>query len=364
MSTRSRLLGAAAGAAVAGGAAVGVARIVTYRRLAHLPAAGDQVPLGSLRSPAITVHASDGVPLHAEVDEYEPPPSSGRRRRKGLKDEPPFTLVFIHGFCLDLDCWHFQRAAYRGLVKTVYYDQRSHGQSARSDSANTTIEQLGSDLKQVLDDLTNDEPVVLIGHSMGGMTIMALAEQHPELFGTKVAGLALISTTGGEVDPSRILLPMVPTGIGSGVLGRTVRALRFGHRVVDSVRNFGEDIALTMTDVFAFGSQDVPEEYLRFTYQMVAETPYETVADFYPTLTSMDKWSVMPVLSRVPTAIITGTADKMIPVERSRKLHAKIGGSDLLECPDAGHLVLIERHEDVNHELDSLMAHVFERMEP
>lgn len=363
MSTRNRLLGAAAGAAVAGGAAMGVAKIVTYRRLSHRPAAGDQVPLGSLRSSAITVHASDGVPLHAEVDEYESPPSTGRRRRKGLQDEPPFTVVFIHGFCLDLDCWHFQRAAYRGLVKSVYYDQRSHGQSGRSESANTTIEQLGSDLKQVLDDLTNDEPVVLVGHSMGGMTIMALAEQHPELFGSKVAGVALISTTGGEVDPSRIVLPMLPTGVGSGVLGRGVRALRFGHRVVDSVRSFGEDIALTLTDRYAFGSHDLPEDYLRFTYQMVATTPYETVANFYPSLASMDKWSVMPVLGRVPTAIITGTADRMISMERSRKLHAKIQGSDLLECPEAGHLVLIERYEAVNEELDSLMSHVFERME-
>ena len=42
------------------------------------------------------------------------------------------TLVFCHGYALNLDCWHFQRAAYRGLVRAVYYDQRSHGRSGRS----------------------------------------------------------------------------------------------------------------------------------------------------------------------------------------------------------------------------------------
>ena len=40
---------------------------------------------------------------------------------------------------------------------------------------------------------------MLVGHSMGGMTIMALAEQRPELFAERVAGVALISTSAGEV---------------------------------------------------------------------------------------------------------------------------------------------------------------------
>ena len=42
-------------------------------------------------------------------------------------------------------------------------------------------------------------PIVLVGHSMGGMTIMALADAHPELFGDQVLGVALLSTSAGEV---------------------------------------------------------------------------------------------------------------------------------------------------------------------
>ena len=95
-------------------------------------------------------------------------------------------MVFVHGFCLNLDCWHFQRAAYRGLVRTVYYDQRSHGRSGRSDREHADIDQLGRDLKQVIDQVAPDGPVVLVGHSMGGMSIVALAEQFPELIGDRV----------------------------------------------------------------------------------------------------------------------------------------------------------------------------------
>ena len=58
---------------------------------------------------------------------------------------------------------------------------------------------LGRDLDAVLRALAPDGPLVLVGHSMGGMTIMALAEQRPELFAERVAGVALLSTSAGEV---------------------------------------------------------------------------------------------------------------------------------------------------------------------
>ena len=73
-----------------------------------------------------------------------------------------------------------------------------------------TIEQLGRDLKHVLDTVVPHGPIVLVGHSMGGMTIMALAEEYPELFGDRIVGVGLISTTAGGLEPHRIVAPMLP----------------------------------------------------------------------------------------------------------------------------------------------------------
>jgi len=217
MTLRRRIAGMAAGAAgvAVAGTAVEVAR---RRRVIARRGAGDRAPLGSLHSAPLTVVASDGVPLHVEVDEFLP--SVERGRRSAAKAAPPaLTLVFVHGYALNLDCWHFQRSGYRGLVRAVYYDQRSHGRSGRSSLGHATIEQLGHDLKQVLDEVVPDGPVVLVGHSMGGMTIVALAELHPELFGDRVVGVGLISTTAGGLDPSRIVLPMLPAPFGGSVVG-------------------------------------------------------------------------------------------------------------------------------------------------
>ena len=336
------------------GAAVGVAAAGTALRVAQRRAviarrgAGDETEFGSLRSAPITVVAEDGVDLHVEVGEYA---GTGRRRAK----VPELTVVFIHGYSLNLDSWHFQRAAYRGQVRTVYYDQRSHGRSGRSGPSHATIDQLGRDLLLVLDTVVPQGPIVLVGHSMGGMTIMALAEEHPELFGDRIVGVGLISTTAGGLEPHRIVAPMLPTTVGGAVAARLMAVLARGHRQVDGFRRLGRSVAVVATDELAFGD-DVPASYVEFVDEMISATPFGVVAEFFANFASFDKLESVKALAVVPTSIICGTADKITSIGHSRKLHAHIAGSSLLECQGAGHLVIMERYDDVNAELDHLIA--------
>lgn len=362
--TRSgrRIAGLAAGAA--GVAAAGAAADIVRRRREIGRRGIDDTPFGALRSRPTNVIASDGVPLHVEVEEIEAQERSGangRRGRRRAAESPPLTVVFVHGFALNLDCWHFQRAAYRGLVRTVFYDQRSHGRSGRSTASNSTIEQLGSDLMSVLDAVAADGPVVLVGHSMGGMSIVALAEQRPDLFGDRVVGVGLISTTAGGLEPSRILLPMVPAKLTGGVTYRAVRTLARRHRTIDGIRRAGRAVAMVATDLFAFGDE-VPAAYVDFADEMLSATPFEVVADFFPHLRSLDKFHAVESMSQVPTTVICGTDDKITSIGHSRKLHDRIAGSTLLECEDAGHLVILERHDQVNAALDQLISAAGERV--
>lgn len=342
-----RGVGAALGV-VAVGAGVEVAR--RRRTVTARTGAGDVTPLGSFRSAPRTVVTPDGVPLHVEVDERAEP-----------ADGPRLTVVFVHGYALTLDCWHFQRAGYRGLVRTVFYDQRSHGRSGRSDREHATIDQLGRDLEQVIEEVAPDDPVVVVGHSMGGMTIVALAEQRPELFGDKIVGVGLVSTTAGGLDVGRILLPVVPAKLGGPFTLRAVRGLHRGHRGVDTVRRLGAVVAEAFTDTFAFGD-DVPASYVRFVDSMLSRTPFEVLAEFFPSLHGLDKFHAVEALDRVPVSIICGTADKLTGIGHSRKLHSRIAGSQLTEAEGAGHMVIMERHEQVNAALDQLLAAASERV--
>lgn len=346
MSIKGRIFGTVVGAAglAAAAGAVGIAR---QNRVIGNRAAGERVAFGELHSAPLVVVADDAVDLHVEID--EPADFGG-----APATDDDLTVIFVHGYSLNLDCWHFQRAAYRGQVRTVFYDQRSHGRSARSEEDHCTIEQLGHDLRRVIED-TAPGPCVVVGHSMGGMSVVSLAEHYPELFGDKVVGAALISTTAGGLDPGRVLFPMVPLGLGGRFVGRAVRTLDLGHKVVDLARVWGHAVADVMTDRYAFGD-DVPADHVEFVYSMLNATPFAVVADFYPAFATLDHFEHLEPLGRVPTAIICGTEDRITSVAHSRKLHSRIPGSSLLECEGAGHMVLLERHKEVTAELDDLLS--------
>ena len=347
MSIKGRIFGTVVGAAglAAAAGAVGIAR---QNRVIGNRAAGERVEFGELHSAPLVVVADDAVDLHVEID--EPGDFGGVPAR-----DDDLTVVFVHGYSLNLDCWHFQRAAYRGQVRTVFFDQRSHGRSARSSEDHCTIDQLGHDLRRVIE-VTVPGRCVVVGHSMGGMSVISLAEQHPELFGDKVVGAALISTTAGGLDPGRILFPMVPLGLGGRFVGRAVRTLDIGHKVVDVARVWGHAVADVVTDRYAFGSGEVPASHVEFVYSMLNSTPFAVVADFYPAFATLDKFEHLEPLGRVPTSVICGTEDKITSVAHSRKLHSRIPGSSLLECVGAGHMVLLEQHKQVTAELDDLIS--------
>ncbi len=357
MSARRRVVSVAGGVAagaVAAAAAGTAYRVARRRQVIGRRGAGDHTPFGSLHSDPITVVTDDGVDLHVEVDEYAGP--------RGRGAAPELTVVFAHGYSLTMDSWHFQRAAYRGRVRAVYYDQRSHGRSGRSTPGHATIEQLGRDLMTVLDTVVPDGPVVLVGHSMGGMTIIALAEERPELFGDRVVGVGLISTTAGGLEPHRMLLPVLPSNVGGQMAARLVSVLARGHRTIDGLRRIGRSVALVATDELAFGD-DVPASYVEFVDRMLSSTPFEVVAEFFPNFAGLDKFETVKALSVVPTTIICGTEDKLTSIDHSRRLHARIAGSSLLECDGAGHMVLMERHDEVDDELDLLLAAAADRVD-
>lgn len=346
MSLATRVAGAVAGALglAAAGAAVGVG--VKHRELLRREPGAAHAPYGSLRGDSMHVVADDGVDLYVEIDEVTP--------GNELPGTEGLTLVLVHGFALSMDCWHDQRDHFRGRVRTVLFDQRSHGRSKRSAPEHCRIDQLGRDLRRVIE-TTTDGPVVVVAHSMGGMALISMGEQFTEMLGAQVVGVGLVSTTAGEIDPARVLLPIVPPAVGASVIGPAIRTLERLGGTVDKVRTWGRDVAGVLTDSWAFGDP-VGTDLVDFVTDMIDGTPFGVVADFYPSFDELDLFSRVSVLGAVPTVIVCGTRDRITKLALSRSLHAHIHGSDLVEVPGAGHLVILERPDEVNGALDDLVS--------
>ena len=195
----------------------------------------------------------------------------------------------------------------------------------------------------------------LVGHSMGGMTVMSLAESHPEMFGDRVVGVGLVATTAGGLRTHRVINPYLPDRLMRQVTPRAMALLARAPGLVDGARRTGSDIGFLVTSKMAFGG-DVPTPYVEFVDEMLSQTPFEVLAEFFPNFDDLDKFEVLHSFEQVPTLILAGTEDVLTSIGHSRKMASRIRGSQLVEVPGAGHMVILERAEQVNTALARLLA--------
>jgi pimeloyl-ACP methyl ester carboxylesterase len=373
------LIGAAVGLAAAGTAiGVAVTRSATSavranqlagqagddgRAVADVPARElrQQDPLGAGSRTAdrtALVQTDDGVLL--AVEEVGPL-------------DAPLTVVFVHGYALSMASWTFQRRdlaaqlatanGHRPTARLVFYDHRGHGASGRGDAAHATIDQLAADLESVLDARVPRGPVVLVGHSMGGMTVLTLAQRRPELFGTRIAGVALLSTSSGNLADLDFGLPQLLTRLRAAVLPVATWTMRRRPAFAEHTRRLARGIVSAATWSLSFASTDVDPALGRYVDAMIAGTPVDVVAELYPAIAGLDAAGAIEPLRRVPTLVLTGDADKMIPKAHSEELvealrRAGDGTVEFVVVPDAGHLVLLEKQDQVTAALVELVRRV------
>ena len=343
-------------ALAAGGVAAGLEleKRVVSTRIGR--ASGRDARIVPPRSTGPVLRTPDGVPLHVEVDERadDPRAAYGTERPPLPADAP--TLVLVHGYALSMDCWLYQRERFRGRVREVLYDQRSHGRSGHSSAEYCRVPQLAEDLRQVLAEVTGDGPVVLVGHSMGAMTIMHLALSYPELFGPQVKGVALFSTSAGSLadySPVRAVPGRVFTRVAPPVLAGLNRV----PELVRRSRGSGSDLGYVVTRRMAFGS-DVPANIVELVSEMLAETSLEVVADFYPAFAELDAYAAFDVLGGVPCAVVGGVDDHITPVEHTDTIVELLPDAVATRVEHCGHLGLMEHPEVFSQALEDLYARV------
>ncbi|MEU0036443.1 MULTISPECIES: alpha/beta hydrolase [unclassified Streptomyces] len=351
---------------VAAGAAAGVAieRLTVGRGMRNKArlALDSTGPYGSLRGTPGKAYADDGTELYYEVDDIEQDVTFTPRRRRlfGRKAPAPVTVVFSHGYCLNQDSWHFQRAALRGVVRTVHWDQRSHGRSGRGvaqskDGTPVTIDQLGRDLKAVIDAAAPEGSVVLVGHSMGGMTVMALADQYPELIRDRVVAVALVGTSSGRLGEVNFGLPVAGVNAVRRVLPGVLKALGQQAALVERGRRATADLFAGIIKRYSFASRDVDPAIARFAERMIEGTPIDVVAEFYPAFTDHDKTEALACFADLPVLVLAGVGDMVTPSEHSEAIADLLPDAELVLVPDAGHLVMLERPEVVMDRLADLL---------
>ncbi len=328
--TRRLLIGAASAAVAAGGAlATGRAAVRRARRRSDPRADEDFFELADLRPPVAHLHAvgRDGSDLHLLA--------AGQGR----------PVVLLHGVTLQAGAWRYQFAL-ADRCRVLAADLRGHGRS-RAGKAGYGLDPLADDLADELISL-DLRGAVLVGHSMGGMTIMRFAHRHPEVLAERVSALVLVSTSSDPV-----------LGLGTASSLRGVAAAvqaplsRVGWKRVPTYRPSDSDLHFGLVRL-SFGDTVAPH-LVDVTRRMVAAMDAEALNRSFLGLLANDEHAHLPAID-VPTLVVVGSRDLITPPRAARRIAAAIPGAELHVIPGAGHQLMMERPDELNALLAGLLG--------
>ncbi len=345
---RRGLIGLGVGIGVAGAAtAAGLVADRVHRRRSAALETGESLVAEPSRE--LVVLADDGVPLHVEIDE----PEEGSETE--IDGVPKPTVILSHGYCLTSQCWVFQRRALTSAgFRVVVWDQRGHGRSEKGPKSSYTIDQLGEDLFQVISTVAPTGSLALVGHSMGGMTMMALGRSHADLVKDRVIALGWISTSPGG-------LPLA-TGDIVASAGR-ILIDRLGPRVagmfearpelLSTLLRSNKDLEEFLVERYSFASP-VARSVVRLTANMLLGTDLGVMSSFSPTFEAYAKTSDLARFDGLETLVFNGDSDVLTPPEHSDAIVRAIPGAEHVIVRDAGHVIMLEHPEMLNEQLEAL----------
>jgi pimeloyl-ACP methyl ester carboxylesterase len=316
---------AVAAGTVAAGAAVRI--LVGRRRRANEGAS----PIGDLPPEELDPIASfDGTEIAVRV--------------AGEPDAP--LLLFTHGFSLDMSVWHEQWIDLADDFRCVLMDHRSHGESADAAHGDLSIRAMGRDIAAVLDAVATERPAVVIGHSMGAMAIIAMAEQRPELFGPRVAGAVLIGASSSDLfrgamgSVAELLRPR---------MGTFATAARRVDRLRRAVLASPTDVGGVFTRMTQFGP-DAQPHLVDHIVGLAGRARSTVWTDGLTELMEMDLRHALPRVG-VPAIVIVGQHDRVTPQATAVELVGLLPDATLVVVEHAGHMAMLERPAEVNHDI-------------
>lgn len=273
------------------------------------------------------VTTSDGIDLC--VEEY------------GGGTEAQCTVVVLHGLCLGQSSWAPQvrllLRRYGNRVRIISYDHRGHGRSDAADPHTYTIAQLARDLAELLRALSVSGRVVLAGHSMGGMALLAYLGLPACNRPIEPAGVILVATAAGRVAQrglGRLLgLPLF------AVLAESINHLPTHRGAEQALRALVEPICRAATRICGYHQLE-RDTLAALAGEALRSSSIRTTVRYLVSIKKLDLYRGLRTIS-APTIVLSGT-DMLTPVAHARELSAEIPRAVHHHIPGAGHMLLHE----------------------
>ena len=269
-------------------------------------------------------------------------------------DDAPVTVFLAHCWTLDQQDWHYQvrdlLAEFGHGIRIVTWDHRGHGGSSPVTREGARIELLARDWGDLVDHLAPTGPLVLAGHSIGGMTMLALAEQRPDLF-DRVVGVALVATSSGDLGTVTLGLP----DAGPLVRAQIPRLLALRSMTLSRrARRRAPIVERLVMRTLLFGTP-VRLADVALAVEGLISCRAATVVGYYEDCLRHDRATALDQLAGIPTHVLVGSRDVLTPPSHARVLAERLPDAVLTVAPGAGHMLPLERDRLVSATLVTLL---------
>ncbi|WIX79601.1 alpha/beta hydrolase [Amycolatopsis carbonis] len=271
--------------------------------------------------------------------------------------EAPVTLVLVHGWTQDHRTWDGVVGHLGPATRVVRYDLRGHGGSSPARRGAATIPRLADDLAELIAERVPNGPLVLAGHSMGGMTIMALAQRHPELVKARVAGVAFVATSSGQMDRITLGLP----GLAGSMSARFERRLAktLAHRKGDRLP-LSPAMVRSGARFLVFGDKPKRGDVNSVVDQLLCAHP-ASLGEFQDAISVHDCRVALRALRTVPAVVLAGEKDRLCPLPHAKVIADELPDAEFVRYPGAGHMLPQERAAEVATRVKALLTAVSAR---
>ncbi|MEU0844320.1 alpha/beta fold hydrolase [Streptomyces sp. NPDC005962] len=266
----------------------------------------------------LTVTSADGARLHAELH--------------GPADPAAPAVVLVHGWTCSTAFWAPVLRELAADHRVIVYDQRGHGRSAAPGPGGYSTDALADDLEAVLEQaLEPGRRAVVVGHSMGGMTVMAAAGR-PALR-ERAAAVVLCSTGASRLVERARVVPL-----------RSERARARIHRAILGARVPMGPVTPVAKRLLRYGTMGPGSApaMVEACARIVHACPGAVRAGWAHVMGGLDLDARVGLLT-MPATVIVGTADRLTPPEHARAIAAALPHcTGLTELPGLGHMTPVE----------------------
>jgi pimeloyl-ACP methyl ester carboxylesterase len=264
------------------------------------------------------------------------------------------TVILLHGLMGDGDSWRCQTRHLTSRhpdIRVIAYDQRGHGRSGRGCALRNTLGQLARDLDAVIDATTPTGHLVLVGHSMGAMTILQYLQDHQSRNTDRITGVGLIATAAADITRHGLgRLLATPLAGGACALAARIPASAEAVRIT-AVRATQPIWRLVTMKAHTLAA-------------LINAPQLPILAGFLDSISDFDGTAAYRALSRTPTLIMCGTTDWVLPPHHSAAIAAAISAAEFVDVPGGGHMLMLERPDIVNDRLDALLQRARRELAP